>query len=206
MMQKIRVEAERAKRGLSEANKMSVNIHPITIVDGIPYQLSFEITRDQFEELIRDYIDRSMEVVESALERAGETKESIDKVILVGGSTLVPMVKRIIAGQIKEPYRANDPAKSVAMGAAIYNYLMHLPNSSVEIGQIMRQHIGTRAIVNEATGQKELIPILKMGTEIPATATDDGFKVTQGASAVQIDCFQWEDGYEQECKYIGSVF
>ena len=206
ILQKIRIEAERTKRGLSQANKMSVNIHPITIVDGVPYQLAFDITRDQFEEMIREYIDRSMKVVELALERSGESKESIDKVILVGGSTLVPMVKRIIAGQIKEPYRANDPAKSVAMGAAIYNYLMHLPNSSVEIGQIMRQHIGTRAIINEATGQKALIPILKMGTEIPSKATDDGFKVTKGASAVQIDCFQWEDGYEEERKYIGSVF
>ncbi len=205
MMQKIRIEAERAKRGLSEANKMSVNIHPITIVDGIPYQLTFDITRDQFEELIREYIERSMDVVELALERSGETKETIDKVILVGGSTLVPMVKRIIAGHIKEPYRAKDPAKSVAMGAAIYNYLMHLPNSSVEIGQIMRQHIGTRAIINEATGQKALIPILKMGTEIPSTATEDGFKVTRGAHAVSIDCFQWEEGHEQTSKYIGSV-
>jgi molecular chaperone DnaK len=203
--QKLKQEAEKAKKILSEANRVTITINPLTIVEGLPYNLSFELTRDAFEQMIKPYIEKSLQVVESALERAGETKESIDKVILVGGSTLIPMVKRIIAGHLKEPYRASDPAKSVAMGAAIYNYLMHLPNSSVQIGQIMRQHIGTRAITNMLTGEKKMIPILKMGTEIPSSITEKGFKVVGGGTAVQIDCFQWEDGYEQERKFIGSV-
>lgn len=203
--QKLKQEAEKAKKILSEANKVTITINPLTIIEGMPYSLSFELTRDAFEEMIKPYIEKSLSVVEAALERANETKESIDKVILVGGSTLIPMVKRIIAGHLKEPYRASDPAKSVAMGAAIYNYLIHLPNSSVQIGQIMRQHIGTRAITNVLTGEKKMIPILKMGTEIPNSITEKGFKVVGGGSAVQIDCFQWEDGYENERKFIGSV-
>lgn len=205
IMQKIRQEAERAKRALSESTRYTININPLTMVKGVPYNLSVEISRDDFEGMIRPYVDKSMEVVQQALDRANETKESIGKVILVGGSTLIPMVKRLIAGYIKEPYRASDPAKSVAMGAAIYNYLIHLPNSSVSIGQIMRQHIGTRAIVNLETGEKKMIPILKMGTEIPAKVTDDRFKVSDGASVVRIDCFQWEEGFEQERKFIGSL-
>lgn len=205
ILQKLKQEAEKAKKALSEVNKYNISVNPLTIIDGIPYNLSFELTRDNFEEMIKSLIHKSMEVVETALERAGETKETIDKVILVGGSTLIPMVKRIIAGRIKEPYRANDPAKSVAMGSAIYNYLIHLPNSSVQIGQIMRQHIGTRAILDIKTGERGMIPILKMGTVIPTTVTDEGFKVTKGASAVGIDCFQWEDGNEKDRKYIGSL-
>ncbi len=203
--QKIKQEAEKCKKALSDANKYSVNVSPLTIVDGLPYNLNFELTRDDFELMIKPLIERSLEVVDTAFERSGQTPESIDKVILVGGSTLIPMVKRLIAGRIKEPYRASDPAKSVAMGAAIYNYLIHLPNSSVQIGQIMRQHIGTRAIIDEITGEKGMIPILKMGTEIPARITDPGFKVSGGASAVRIDCFQWEEGLEQDRKYIGSL-
>lgn len=205
IIQKIKQEAEKCKKALSDANKFTINVSPLTIIDGIPFNLNFELTRDDFEHMIKPLIERSLEVVVSAFGRADETPESIDKVILVGGSTLIPMVKRLIAGRIKEPYRATDPAKSVAMGAAIYNYLIHLPNSSVQIGQIMRQHIGTRAIVDEITGEKAMIPILKMGTEIPATITDDGFKVTKGANAVRIDCFQWEEGLEQDRKYIGSL-
>ncbi len=205
IFQKINQEAEKCKKALSEANKFTINVSPLTIVDGLPYNLNFELTRDDFENMIKPLVERSLEVVETAFERAGESPESIDKVILVGGSTLIPMVKRLIAGRIKEPYRASDPAKSVAMGAAIYNYLIHLPNSSVQIGQIMRQHIGTRAIVDEVSGQKAMIPILKMGTEIPAKVTDSNFKVSGGASAVRIDCFQWEEGMEQDRKYIGSL-
>jgi len=205
IMQKLKQEGEKSKKVLSEANKVTVSINPLTIIEGVPYSLAYELTRDEFEQMIKPFIDKSLSVVESALERANETKESIDKIILVGGSTLIPMVKRIIAGQIKEPYRASDPAKSVAIGAAIYNYLIHLPNSSVQIGQIMRQHIGTRAITNVATGEKSMIPILKMGTEIPSSVTEKGFHVVGGGSAVQIDCYQWEDGFEQERKFIGSV-
>lgn len=203
--QKLYEEAEKAKRNLSETNKTSIKIQPLTIVDGVPYNLSVDITRDEFENMIAPYIEKSMEVVQTALERAKETKESIDKVILVGGSTLVPMVKRVIAGTLKEPYRATDPAKSVAMGAAIYNFLMHLPNSSVQIGQITRQHIGTQAIIHEETKKKGLVPILKMGMSIPAKVTDDSFTVSKGANAVKIDCFQWEEGYEQDRRYIGSL-
>lgn len=205
MMQKIKQEAEKAKKVLSEVSKYTININPLTISEGLPYNLSYELTRDDFEGMIKPLIERSLEVVNTAFERAKVEASDIDKVILVGGSTLIPMVKRIIAGQIKEPYRASDPAKSVAMGGAIYNYLIHLPNSSVQIGQIMRQHIGTRAIVDRTTGEKAMIPILKMGTEIPAKVTDDGFKVTKGASVLRIDCFQWEEGFEQERKYIGSL-
>ncbi len=205
VIQRLRQEAEKAKRLLSEAGKVTIQIHPLAIVDSVPCNLTMEVTRDEFEGMIQSYIDRSLEVVDTAIERSKLSVADIDKVILVGGSTLVPMVKRRIAGAIKEPYRAVDPAKSVAMGAAIYNYLIHLPNSSVEIGQIMRQHIGTRAIINAETGEKAMVPILKMGTEIPAKITDDGFQVSGNADAVRIDVFQWEEGFEEDRKYIGSL-
>lgn len=205
VLQKLKQEAEQTKKKLSGANKVPVRIHPLTIIDGVPKNLTFELTREDFEAMIRKYIDRSRDIIEEALKRANKEADEISKVILVGGSTLIPMVRRMVAGYVKEPYRATDPAKSVAMGAAIYNYLIHLPNRNVKVGQITRQIFGTEAVTNVATMEKNLIPIIPMGSPIPSRVSDSNFASMSGASMVNVDVFQWEAGHEDSKKYIGSV-
>ncbi|MDL2248142.1 Hsp70 family protein [Tyzzerella sp. OttesenSCG-928-J15] len=205
VIQKLKQEAEATKKRLSGANTASARINPLIIHDGVPKNLSVEITREDFEAMIRTYVERSRDIVEEALKRANVAPDEISKVILVGGSTLIPMVRRMVAGFIKEPYRATDPAKSVAMGAAIYNYLIHLPNSNVKVGQITRQILGTQAVVDVATMEKALIPIIPMGSPVPCKVSDSNFASMTGASAVNVDLYQWAEGHEDDKKYIGSV-
>jgi len=204
-MQKLKQEAEQVKKKLSGTNKAAVRINPLVIIDGVPKNLNAEITREEFEAMIRKYVDRSRDIIEEALKRAGVAADEISKVVLVGGSTLIPMVKRMVAGYIKEPYRATDPAKSVAMGAAIYNYLIHLPNSNVKVGQITRQVFGTEAVTDIATMERSAIPIIPMGSPIPSKYSDSNFASMSGASRVNVDVYQWEQGRETERKYIGTV-
>jgi len=203
--QKLKQEAEQTKKKLSGTNKVAVRINPLVIIDGVPKNLNAEITREDFEAMIRKYVDRSRDIVEEALKRAGTAADEISKVVLVGGSTLIPMVRRMVAGFIKEPYRATDPAKSVAMGASIYNYLIHLPNSNVKVGQITRQVFGTEAVTNIATMERGAIPIIPMGSPIPSSYSDSNFASMSGASRVNVDVFQWEQGQEADRKYIGTV-
>ncbi|MCL2841424.1 MAG: Hsp70 family protein [Defluviitaleaceae bacterium] len=205
VMQKLKQEAEQTKKKLSGTNKVSVRINPLVIVDGVPKNLNAEITREEFEAMIRKYVDRSRDIIEEALKRAGTATDEISKVVLVGGSTLIPMVRRMVAGLLKEPYRATDPAKSVAMGASIYNYLIHLPNSNVKVGQITRQIFGTEAVTNIATMERKAIPIIPMGSPIPSKYSDSNFASMSGASRVNVDVFQWEQGQEDARKYIGTV-
>ena len=205
VLQKLKQEAEQVKKKLSGTNKAAIRIHPLLIHDGVPKNLVMEITREEFETIIRKYVDRSREIIQEALRRAEREPDDISKVILVGGSTLIPMVKRMVAGYLKEPYRATDPAKSVAMGASIYNYLIHLPNSNVKVGQISRQIFGTEAIVNIHTMERQMIPIIPMGSPIPSKVSDRNFASMSGASTVQVDVYQWEEGHEEDKKYIGSV-
>ena len=205
VFQKLKQEAESAKKKLSGSNKVAIRINPLLIHDGVPKNLQLEITRDDFEALIRKYVERSREIIEQALERAGKRADDISKVILVGGSTLIPMVKRMVAGFIKEPYRATDPAKSVAMGAAIYNYLIHLPTRNVMIGQITRQIFGTEAIVDVSSMRRALIPIIPMGSKIPGKFSDSDFASMSGAREARVDVFQWEEGRESEKLYIGTA-
>jgi len=203
--QKLKQEAEQTKKKLSGTNKVAVRINPLVIIDGVPKNLNAEITREEFEAMIRKYVDRSRDIVEEALKRAGKAADEISKVVLVGGSTLIPMVRRMVAGFIKEPYRATDPAKSVAMGASIYNYLIHLPQSNVKVGQITRQVFGTEAVTNIATMERGAIPIIPMGSPIPSKFSDSNFASMSGATRVNVDVFQWEQGNEADRKYIGTV-
>ncbi|MCL2603318.1 MAG: Hsp70 family protein [Defluviitaleaceae bacterium] len=205
VMQKLKQEAEQTKKKLSGTNKVAVRINPLIIVDGVPKNLNAEITREEFEALIRKYVDRSRDIIEEALKRADRKADEISKVVLVGGSTLIPMVRRMVAGYIKEPYRATDPAKSVAMGASIYNYLIHLPNSNVKVGQISRQVFGTEAVTNIATMERRPIPIIPMGSPIPSRYTDSNFASMSGASRVNVDVYQWEQNREDDRRYIGTV-
>jgi molecular chaperone DnaK len=205
VIQKLKQEAEQTKKKLSGTNKVAVRINPLIISDGVPRNLNAEITREEFGAMIRKYVDRSRDIIEEALKRANKQADEISKVILVGGSTLIPMVKRMVAGFIKEPYRATDPAKSVAMGASIYNYLIHLPNSNVKVGQITRQIFGTEAVTNIATMERRLIPIIPMGSPIPIRFSDSNFASMSGASRVNVDVYQWEQGHEVDKKFIGTV-
>jgi len=205
IMQKLKHEAEITKKKLSGTSKASIRINPLMIIDGVPKNLSLELSREDFEMMIRKYVERSRDIMQEALTRAKVDEDDISKVILVGGSTLTPMVRRMVAGAVKEPYRATDPAKSVAMGASIYNYLIHLPNSNVKVGQITRQIFGTEAITDLSTMQKSLIPIIPMGAPIPTRISDSNFASMDGASSVTVDVFQWEQDKEHDKKYIGSV-
>jgi len=205
VMQKLKQEAEQTKKKLSGTNKVAVRINPLVIVDGVPKNLNVEITREEFEAMIRKYVDRSRDIIEEALKRAGRHTDEISKVVLVGGSTLIPMVRRMVAGFLKEPYRATDPAKSVAMGASIYNYLIHLPDSQVRVGQITRQVFGTEAVTNIITMERQAIPIIPMGSPIPSRVSDSNFASMSGASRVNVDVYQWEQGQEDARRYIGTV-
>ncbi|MCL2571836.1 MAG: Hsp70 family protein [Defluviitaleaceae bacterium] len=205
VMQKLKQEAEQTKKKLSGTNKVAVRINPLVIVDGVPKNLNAEITREDFEAMIRKYVDRSRDIIEEALKRAGKHTDEISKVVLVGGSTLIPMVRRMVAGYLKEPYRATDPAKSVAMGASIYNYLIHLPDRQVKVGQITRQVFGTEAVTNIATMERQAIPIIPMGSPIPSRYSDSNFASMSGANQVNVDVFQWEQGQEAARKYVGTV-
>ncbi|MCL1995880.1 MAG: Hsp70 family protein [Defluviitaleaceae bacterium] len=205
VIQKLKLEAENTKKKLSSVNKVTVSINPLLIEENLPKNLNLEITKEDFEAIIRKYVDRTSEIIEETLKRAKREPDQISKVILVGGSTLVPMVKRTVAGLVKEPYRSGDPAKSVAMGAAIYNYLIHLPGSNVKVQQITRQVLGTMAIVDTGTMERELIPIIPMGSPIPVSISDANFSNMVGSTAVDVNIYQWESGYEEQRQYIGCV-
>ena len=119
-MQRLKEAAEKAKIELSGTSQTNINLPFITADSSGPKHLDITLTRAKFEELIRDLVESTVGPVNQALKDAGISSDKIDKVLLVGGSTRVPMVqetvKRITG---KEPDKGINPDECVAEGAAI---------------------------------------------------------------------------------------
>ena len=118
--QKLREEVEKAKKELSEREKVELNIPFISADASGPKHLNVEIKRSQFEELIAEYIDETIRLTEKTIRDAELTNDDIDKILLVGGSTRIPLVKKRINELIGDKvYNNINPDECVGLGAAI---------------------------------------------------------------------------------------
>lgn len=119
-MQRIREEAEKAKKELSTMTSTNINLPFLTVVRGEPKHLDITLTRAQFEELTKDLVERTSMPVEKALADAGISARDLQKVLLVGGSTRIPAVSRKVSQLLgMEPSKNLNPDECVALGAAV---------------------------------------------------------------------------------------
>src|SRR6056297_2813832 len=119
-LQRLKDAAEEAKIELSSRKETEINLPFITATDDGPIHLEESMTRAKFESLTQDLIDRTVEPTEQALEDAGYSKDDIDEVLLVGGSTRMPQVSDKVEELIgEEPQKNVNPDEAVALGAAI---------------------------------------------------------------------------------------
>ena len=119
-MSRLREAAEKAKIELSGTGTTQINLPFITMSDGQPEHLDLSLSRSKFEELIADLIERTMAPTRQAMKDAGVSKGEVDKVILVGGSTRVPVVQTAIEKEVgKAPFKGINPDEAVAVGAAL---------------------------------------------------------------------------------------
>ncbi len=119
-VQRIRDEAEKAKKELSSATETEINLPYITMDESGPKNLLIKLTRAKFEKLVSDLVERSIEPCRKVLSDAGLQANQIDEVILVGGSTRVPLVLAKVEQFFgKKPNASVNPDEAVAIGAAV---------------------------------------------------------------------------------------
>lgn len=119
-LQRLREAAEKAKMELSSQVVTQISLPYITAVDGEPRHLDISLSRAKFEELTKDLVERCKEPFERALKEAKLSAQDIDEVVLVGGSTRMPMIQELVRKLTgKEPHRGVNPDEVVAVGAAI---------------------------------------------------------------------------------------
>jgi molecular chaperone DnaK len=119
-LQRLKEAAERAKHELSSANETDVNLPFIAADQSGPKHLTDTMTRDQLETLVNELVQRTIEPCKLALKDAGVSQREIDRVILVGGMTRMPLVQKVVQQFFgKEPHKGVNPDEVVAVGAAI---------------------------------------------------------------------------------------
>lgn len=119
-LQRLKEAAEKAKKELSSSLQTDINLPYLTADASGPKHLNVSLTRSKFEELIRDLVEKTRIPCEKAMQDAGLTLNDIDEVILVGGSTRIPLVQETVKNVFnKEPNKSVNPDEAVAMGAAV---------------------------------------------------------------------------------------
>ena len=198
-MQRLKEVAEKAKKDLSGMVSTQVSAPFIAKgEDGEPLHLDMTLTRAKFEDLISDLVESTLDPVKKALKDAKLTKKDIDKVILVGGSTRVPMVYDLITKELgKDPSREVNPDEVVAMGAAIQGGVLSGDVNDIVLLDVTPLSLGVETLVGVMT---TLIP---RNTTIPTSKSEVFSTAADNQPAVDIHVLQGERPMAADNKTLG---
>ena len=194
-LQRIKEEAEKAKKTLSNVTSTEISLPFITA------DLNYEttLTRAKFESLIIDLVDSTLEPVRKALKDAKLTSKDIDKVILVGGSTRIPCVQELVKKELgKEPSKEVNPDEVVAMGAAIQGGVLTGDVNDIVLLDVTPLSLGIETLGGICT---VLIP---RNTTIPTSKSQVFSTAADNQPAVDIHILQGERQMAADNKTLGN--
>jgi len=187
-MQRLREGVERAKVELSTTFETTINLPFITADASGPKHLVMPITRAKLESLVQPIIDRCREPVNRALADAGLTPQQIDKIILVGGPTRMPIVQKFVESYFgKTPERGVDPMECVAMGAAIQGGIL---GGEVKTGMVLVDVTPLTLGIETLGGV--FTEMIKRNTAVPISKTQTFTTASDSQTQVEIHVLQGE--------------
>ena len=206
-MARILRSAEDAKKQLSDHPYAGIAEEYLAEHGGQPVNLDLELSREQYEDMIAPFIEETLGAIHIALESAGLTSSQVDEILLVGGATRTPLIRRRLVEVFgSQPRGEVDPDLCVAMGAAIQGAAMTGTEVSAVLVDITPYTFGTSAL-GELNGELypyRYVPIIPKNTPIPARMSEAFFTVLDEQTDVDVRIYQGENSDALENIKIGE--
>jgi molecular chaperone DnaK len=198
-LQRMREAAEKAKIELSSMVQTSINLPFITADQEGPKHLDMTLTRAKFEELTHDLAERTVGSFKRALQDAGVTDKEIDEIILVGGSTRMPMIQELVKrlGGGKEPHKGVNPDEVVAVGAAIQAGVL-----GGEVKDVVLLDVTPLTLGIETLGGV-MDKLVERNTTIPTRRSRTYTTAADGQTTVEVHVLQGEREMARDNKTLG---
>jgi molecular chaperone DnaK (HSP70) len=194
-MARVLRSAEAAKKQLSDHPFARIEEEYLAESAGKPVHLSLELSREDYEDMIAPFIEETLGAVHIALESASLTSSQIDEILLVGGATRTPMVRRRLRESFGKEARGEvDPDLCVAMGACVHGAAIAGVDVSAVLVDVTPYTFGTSAL-GELNGEMypyTYVPIIAKNTAIPVRKSEVFFTVVDDQSSVEVRIFQGE--------------
>ena len=197
-MQRVKEAAEKAKCELSSVFETNINLPFITADANGPKHLDLNLTRAKFEELSYDLLERCKKPVEQAIQDAGISKSEINEVVLVGGSSRIPAVQKLVKDYTgKEPNQSVNPDEVVAVGAAVQAGVL-----AGEVKDIVLLDVTPLTLGIETLGGV-MTPLVPRNTTIPVSKSQVFSTAENNQTAVDIQVLQGERPMARDNKSLG---